>query len=425
MSSSNALGALRRFQVSASCALVVLAVVAFSLAVALFAPRAALAATMDAGTAASASLQTAITVSDNDVAAGDVSDAPATPAKVQVQAQAKINSKGWLEPVSSGKIVGVTTKPLQAFKLSLVLPEGVKGHVRYRTYDAGKGWGTTVKDGESSGRPSRAVQGVKIWLTGSVSSQYDIKYRAYVKGSGWRHWVRNKAVAGVTTGKQRVSAIQVKVVVKPKSLLNGIDIASWQQGLNPAKVDADFIIVKSTEGTWYTNPYFRKWADATLASGKLLGSYHFASVGDAKSQADYFVDTVGDYLGSCVLFLDWEASAIEQGPQWAKKFMNRVYKRTGIRPLIYMSKSVCNNWDWSSVASSYGLWVAQYSYAYQNKGTGYLADPWTDDNGYGAWGAPTLYQYTSNGWISGFDRNLDLNLFYGSASNWKKLAKKS
>ena len=423
MNSSNERATACRFAGVTLIALVALVAISLLMVLAPGVSRHAFAAT--ASIAADDHAKTSITASDTDVAAGQIGEKAATLAKVGVKARAKIASKGWLAPVSSGGIVGVTTKPLQAFKVSLVLPAGVKGHVKYRTYDAGKGWGLITKDGASSGRSSRVIQGVKIWLTGAMSSQYDIKYRVYIKGSGWKRWVRNKAIAGVAGGKARVSAIQVKIVTKSKSQLNGIDIASYQQGLNPAKVDADFIIVKSTEGTWYTNPYFRKWADATLASGKLLGSYHFASVGDAKSQADYFVDTVGDYLGSCVLFLDWEASAIEQGPQWAKKFMNRVYKRTGIRPLIYMSKSVCNNWDWSSVASSYGLWVAQYSYAYQNKGTGYLADPWTDDNGYGAWGAPTLYQYTSNGWISGFDRNLDLNLFYGSASNWKKLAKKS
>ena len=98
-----------------------------------------------------------------------------------------------------------------------------------------------------------------------------------------------------------------------------------------------------------------------------------------------------------------------------------MYAKTGVKPLIYMSKSVCKIYDWKDVASKYGLWVAQYAYKYQNNGTGYLTDPWTDDSGYGAWSAPTIYQYTSMGRIGGYSKNLDLNLFYGTAEDWKKL----
>ncbi len=344
--------------------------------------------------------------------------------------RANVQNRGWLKAVAAKKIAGTKTKKsLRAFKISVVNPAGLSGHIKYRTYDWGKGWGKTAMDGKSSGRSTRAVRGVKIWLTGKLSKCFDVKYRTYIKGRGWLPWVQNKAAAGSTKGNWYVSAIQVKLVSKVDDsnaqTLNGIDIASWQEGLNPTKVDADFIIVKSTEGTWYTNPYFRKWADATLACGKLLGTYHFASKGNAIKQADYFVDTVGDYVGKCALFLDWEADALSQGPAWAKKFMDRVYARTGVKPLIYMSKSVCKIYDWKEVAPQYGLWVAQYAYKYQNNGTGYLTNPWTDDSGYGAWSSPTIYQYTSMGRISGYSKNLDLNLFYGTAEDWKKLEKKS
>ena len=352
-------------------------------------------------------------------------------AKTGLKTSARVTGKGWMKPVKSGKIAGVTTKPLKALAVTLVDPTKIGGHIKYRTYDAGTGWGAIAKDGASSGQEKRSIRCVKIWLTDNIAAQYDVKYRVYLKGKGWLSWVRNRAAAGNAEGKRSVTAIQVKIVPKPKDLLNGIDIASWQAGLNPATVDADFIIAKSTEGTWYTNPYFKKWADATLASGKLLGTYHFIRDSNAVKQADYFVDTVGDYIGKCVLFLDWEDRPdigeypMSRGPKFAKKFLDRVYERTGVKPLIYTSKSVCRNYDWKTVASTYGLWVAQYAYKYQDNGTGYLSDPWTDDLGWGAWAAPTLFQYTSNGWISGYGKCLDLNLFYGSRADWKKLQKKS
>jgi hypothetical protein len=54
--------------------------------------------------------------------------------------------------------------------------------------------------------------------------------------------------------------------------MNGIDIASYQDGLAPGAMSTtDFIIVKATGSTWYRNPSFNRHADETLASGKLLG----------------------------------------------------------------------------------------------------------------------------------------------------------
>ena len=62
--------------------------------------------------------------------------------------------------------------------------------------------------------------------------------------------------------------------------LNGIDAASYQAGLNPAKVPCDFVIVKATQGTSYINPDFRRMAEAVLKAGKLLGIYHYAAGGN-------------------------------------------------------------------------------------------------------------------------------------------------
>ena len=360
-----------------------------------------------------------------------VSEAPA--AKPTVTVRAKVKKKGWLAAVAAGKTAGTKTKKyLRSFKVFLSNPTGLSGHIKYRTYDKGKGWGKTAMDGKATGRASRDVQAVKIWLTGKLSKQYSVKYRVYMKGKGWLSWVTDKQVAGIKKGSWNVSAVQVKLVTKgvdeTKTQLDGIDIASWQAGLDPAKVEADFIIVKATEGTWYTNPYFRKWADATLACGKLLGAYHFVRKGDAVKQADYFVDTVGDYVGKCALFLDWEnaygVDAMAQGTKWAKKFLDRVYQRTGVKPLIYMSKDVTRQYDWSSVAGEYGLWVAQYLYKYYTNGSGYIDNPDSDSKGYGAWSAPTIYQYNSKGQISGYSGNLDINKFYGSAADWRALQQK-
>lgn len=205
--------------------------------------------------------------------------------------------------------------------------------------------------------------------------------------------------------------------------LNGIDIASYQSKMNVAIMEADFVIIKATQGTNYTNPYCDKHYQQAKQSGKLLGVYHYAGGNStAESQADYFIKNVKGYLGEAILVLDWESGSNSNfpSPSFAKSFLDRVKSVTGIKPLIYMSKSVCNTNDWSAVANSdYGLWVAQYA---NNKATGYQAEPWTDKSGYGAWKAPAIFQYTSNGRLSGYDGPLDLDIAYMDRTAWKKYA---
>lgn len=202
--------------------------------------------------------------------------------------------------------------------------------------------------------------------------------------------------------------------------MNGIDIASYQAGIDLSIVPCDFVIVKATEGTGYINPSCNAQAGQALKLGKKLGLYHFASGGDAVAEANYFVDNIKGYLGKALLVLDWEAEAVGRGPSWAQQWLDRVYQITGVRPLIYMSNSVVNSYDWSAVANSdYGLWNAGYYAGYQ--AMGYNPDA-PLIGGTGAWDGAAIYQYTSSGRLPGWGGNLDLDVFYGDALAWDRYA---
>ena len=210
-----------------------------------------------------------------------------------------------------------------------------------------------------------------------------------------------------------------------KSSLNGVDIASYQSSINPAKLTTtDFVIVKFTQGTTYLNPYADRQYSVAKAAGKLLGAYHYGTGKSAKAEAQYFVKCLGNRVGECILALDWEGnqnSVFGTGKDvaWCKEFLDEVYRLTGVRPLIYMSKSVCRKYNWSSVAANYPLWCAQYK---SNSTTDYQSSPWTDNNGFGAWERDTIRQYSSHGRIAGYDANIDLDLAYMSAEEWRAMA---
>ena len=213
--------------------------------------------------------------------------------------------------------------------------------------------------------------------------------------------------------------------VSSRSTLNGVDIASYQSNINPAKlVTTDFVIVKFTQGTTYLNPYADRQYSMAKAAGKLLGAYHYAEGKSATAEAQYFVKCIGNRVGECILALDWEGnqnSVFGTGKDvaWCKEFLDEVYRLTGVRPLIYMSKSVCRKYNWSSVAKDYPLWCAQYK---SNSTTDYQSSPWTDNNGFGAWERDTIRQYSSHGRIAGYDANIDLDLAYMSADEWRAMA---
>ena len=200
--------------------------------------------------------------------------------------------------------------------------------------------------------------------------------------------------------------------------MNGIDISAWQgdNGIDLSKIAYDFCIVKATEGTDYKNRYFAAHCDKILNRKKLLGAYHYATGSDPQKEADHFLAYVKKYIGKAILVLDWEAKNNHQfgknDLEWCLKWCNYVYRKTGIKPLIYIQKSAMN----AVKKAGYGLWVAQYP---DYERTGYQEHPWNE----GAYNC-LIRQYTSAGKLSGYSGSLDLNKAYISAASWNKLAGK-
>ena len=205
--------------------------------------------------------------------------------------------------------------------------------------------------------------------------------------------------------------------------LKGIDISKWQAGIDLSKVDCDFVIVKATEGIGYVDRKCDSFYQQAKRLGKKLGFYHFARPrNDAVREAQYFYNNTKNYFGEAIPILDWEAEN-KSDVAWAKRWLDEVYRLSGVKPLIYMSESVANAYNWSSVANAdYGLWVAKYrdnnpdyNYNMANAGTRPRVK-W--------WKFYCMWQWTSTGRLNGYSGNLDCNVFYGDQSTWDKYAGK-
>ena len=152
-----------------------------------------------------------------------------------------------------------------------------------------------------------------------------------------------------------------------------------------------------------------------------------------KQQAQGFINAISvkdskgnyKYLGKAMLFLDWEDasySTLESHVAWAKEWLDYVYQKTKVTPMIYMNKNCSTAYNWSSVAKAgYDLWGAQYLDDYYNESLSSMITKFESNprltTGWGAWGSPTIYQYTSTCKLHG-NSVYDVNKFYGTAANW-------
>lgn len=180
--------------------------------------------------------------------------------------------------------------------------------------------------------------------------------------------------------------------------LNVIDISSWQhpngQEIDWEKVAASGIhgvVIKATQGTWYTNPFFKGDVEGATKAGILVGAYHFAEPARSgpDDQARYFHDAIVGLNLPLGGWLDLEET-MPQGffelQNWADAFMAAT--------------------DTPQVPS--GLYV-NLDFANQMNGTGtvkrlWLANPSNDSNPY----HPYMVQ-TGKGAVDGIVGAVDLD----------------
>lgn len=198
--------------------------------------------------------------------------------------------------------------------------------------------------------------------------------------------------------------------------MQGIDVSSWQTGIDVSKVPADFVIAKATEGTNYVNPDCDRVVQQCIKLGKCWGTYHYVNGSGAVAEADYYANNVKGYIGKGILCIDWESGSNRAWGNYAylETLVARVIERTGIKPIIYVQASAYAPTAAVAQRHDCGLWIAQYA---DMNATGYQDTPWNE----GAYNC-AIRQYSSAGRLPGWNGNLDLNKFYGDAAAWQKYA---
>lgn len=208
--------------------------------------------------------------------------------------------------------------------------------------------------------------------------------------------------------------------------MNGVDVSGNQPANILSLIDFEFAIVKAsgnpnTNGyKWnFTNKAMRQQVDDALRRTGCAGLYHFAYGIDAKQEADFFIDTVADYVGRAILVLDYEAPlSNKNNREWARTFLMRIKERTGVNAMLYASASVIKDQNLAQLCAEEGcgLWSANYWKGNQTI-NGY------DTSGLKQSVDSVLWQFTDAGKLPGYSGRLDLNVFHGSKDDWMDYAK--
>ena len=206
-----------------------------------------------------------------------------------------------------------------------------------------------------------------------------------------------------------------------------VDVSSYQSWMtqNDYKVlkqrGVRSVIVKVSEGTYYTNPYAAQQIQYAQAAGLKVAVYHFADLSGANTQAkansmataeaNYFVNALRN-LGvskSVPVILDAEASGVNTSlvdwttvsQKWADTAKASGYNNTRFYCSISWANQGSNSFMEPGKLGAGNIWIAQYPSGSQVNSV--------LNTDFGAW------QYTSTGRIPGLSSSsnvLDLSFDY-------------
>jgi lysozyme len=199
--------------------------------------------------------------------------------------------------------------------------------------------------------------------------------------------------------------------------LYGIDVASYQAGLNLAEVKAesfDFIIAKATQGSGYVDPAWTSFRDGAVANDLILVAYHYVTLDAATAQAENLVGALGDT--SIPVMLDFEAGSGDLANFWA---VTDAITAAG----AHVALSYIPRWYWQQIGSPDltgvpGLVASDYV-----GGSGYASAlyPGDDSDFWAGYGGvePVILQFTDAAEVAG--QTVDADAYIGTAEELQQL----
>ena len=325
----------------------------------------------------------------------------------------------------NGKTITITGEKAGSATITAVYKEGnseVKATctVKVGTSNPREDKTTVLKD--TSGRELYVLDGNNQYILAHYADYYTSS-KFYIKEAtrytGWQTLDGKvyffKADGDKVTGEQVIQGAKYNFASDGSLVVGsgtmGIDVSKWNGTIDWNAVKnsgVSYVIIRvgyrgSSQGALIEDPKFKTNIKGATAAGIKVGVYFFTQAVDeveAVQEASMVLDRISGYKISYPVFLDVEGSggrgdAIDSATRTAvcKAFCNTI-KNAGYTPGIYANKTWLSSKMDAGALSGYKIWLAQYA-----KTPTYT-------------GRYDLWQYRSNGKVSGISGNVDLNLSY-------------
>ncbi len=201
--------------------------------------------------------------------------------------------------------------------------------------------------------------------------------------------------------------------------VKGVDVSHYQGEIDwemLAAGDLDFSYIKATEGSSFVDDKFVQNWEAATGTELLTGAYHFFSFDSVGvTQAEHYIETVGDLSGRLVPVVDVEY----YGDKWTnpptkedvvsqlQEMLAVLEAEYGRRPMLYTTYEVYYKYL-AEDFEEYPLWIRNVYFS-----------PNVDMKG--DW---TIWQYSDTEVLEGYrgeEKYIDCNVFYGTKKELKQL----
>lgn len=195
--------------------------------------------------------------------------------------------------------------------------------------------------------------------------------------------------------------------------MQGVDVSHYQGEIDWQVLEeqgVDFAFIKATEGSGHVDRKFYENWEAVDATNIRSGAYHFFSFDSpAETQAQLYIETVGDLSGRLIPVVDIEfygdkfsnPPEDEEIVRELKTMLDILEEEYGVKPMVYTTYTFYYKYLDDEI-DDYPLWIRNVYFS-----------PNVDM--YNQW---TVWQYTDTAIINGYsgaEEHIDMNVFYGSA----------
>jgi len=213
-----------------------------------------------------------------------------------------------------------------------------------------------------------------------------------------------------------IKSHEEKVFENYKNKIFGIDISHYQGKVEWKSIkqfkngtDISFIFIRAAVGEDEEDHEFEtNWINAKNKN-IIRGAYHYYRPDENSiKQADNFISIVNLEKGDLPPVLDIEAipnvQSISSLKKGLKKWLKKVEKHFGIKPIIYTADSYYKDYLSDTTFNGYVIWIANFNRIKSPKHKNWK-----------------IWQFSETGRIDGINHNVDFNLFKGDIKELKKM----